>query len=88
MPVDPFPNAPRNEETVTDEITVWVALRRGAFVHESLPPGPTLFVGLFATRDEALEHCYPPGEDLWVREYVVSRGEVRGRLLGDSRRGR
>ena len=51
--------------------TVWAAYQRGEFFGEADPPGPEVFVGVFATRELALEHCWPKGDSLWVREIEV-----------------
>lgn len=53
--------------------TVWAAYQRGEFFGEAEPPGPEVFVGVFATRELALEHCWPKGDSLWVREIEVQK---------------
>lgn len=51
--------------------TMWAAFHRGEFFGEADPPGPDVFAGVYATREEALEHCWPKGHSLFVREIEV-----------------
>jgi hypothetical protein len=51
--------------------TVWAAYCRGEFFGEADPPGPDSLVGIYATRELALEKCWPKGDSLFVREIQV-----------------
>lgn len=57
-------------------MTVWVAFSRGEFHGHDVPPGPRVFVGVYGTREEALENCWPKGDALWV-EGALSHQSAR-----------
>jgi hypothetical protein len=49
-------------------VKVYVAFHRGEFFGHDVPPGPSSFVGVYATREEALRHCWPEGDSQFVEE--------------------
>lgn len=50
---------------------VWIAWHRGEDFGHDVAPGPSYLAGLYATRDEALKHCWPKGDPRFVEEYTV-----------------
>lgn len=51
--------------------TVWIAFSRGEFFGHDVPPGPRSYSGVYATEEEALEHCWPKGDSRWVEKVEI-----------------
>lgn len=57
--------------------TVWLAWSRGEFFGHDVAPGPSSLVGIYGTRDEALDNCWPKGWDIYVTEQLVGEAVKR-----------